>query len=197
LAAEAGELETESAAQESRIEKLRAQMNAAKTNKEYQTFLVEINTLKVQKGEIESEALERMTRVDELKTQLAEVEAQLTERRGMHKVAVEDRDKRAAEIKDRVEELQAQRKSLAAEAPPAVLRTYEELLAQRDEDAMAPVELQDKRRHEFTCGGCMMSLTVETVSGLLSHGRLTRCTSCGCILYLTEDVRDVMQPAKR
>lgn len=197
FAAEAGELETESAAVEAKIERLREQMNQAKTNREYQTFLVEINTLKLQKSEFETQALERMGRLDELKVQFDDVEKRLAERARVRDVAAEDRDKRAGEIQERLAELRAERERLIAEAPPGVLRTYEELLAQRDEEAMAPVEIQDRRRHEFTCGGCMMSLTIETVSGLLSHGRLTRCTSCGCILYLSDEAREVMQPAKR
>lgn len=197
LAAEAAELESESAGIESRIEKLREQMNNAKTNKEYQTFLVEINTLKLQKSEAETQALERMNKIDELKTKLADLDSRIGERQRVRQVAADDRDKRAGEIEGRVSELRSEREKLAAEAPAPAFRIYEELLAQRDEDAMAPVEIQDRKRHEFTCGGCMMSLTVETVSGLLGHGRLTRCTSCGCILYMSDEARDAMQPAKR
>ena len=186
-----------SAGLESRIGKLREQMNNAKTNKEYQTFLVEINTLKLQKSELETQALERMGKIDELKGRLAGLDSQIAERQRVHKVAAEERNQRADEIQHRVAELRAERTRLAGEAPGPALRIYEELLAQRDEEAMAPVEIQDRKRHEFTCGGCMMSLTVETVSALLGHGRLTRCTSCGCILYMSEEAREAMQPAKR
>lgn len=197
LAAETGDLENESAGLDTRIEKLREQMNNAKTNKEYQTFLVEINTLKVQKSELETQALEKMNKIDELKTKLADLETRIAERQGVRTVAAEDRNKRADEIQHRVAELRAEREKLAADAPAPALRIYEELLAQRDEEAMAPVEIQDKKRHEFTCGSCMMSLTVETVSALLGHGRLTRCTSCGCILYMGDEAREAMQPAAK
>jgi len=35
---------------------------------------------------------------------------------------------------------------------------------------------------------------METVSGLLSHGGLTRCPSCQVILYLEEDTAKQLQP---
>ena len=66
------------------------------------------------------------------------------------------------------------------------------LVEVREEEAMAPIEIADRKRHEYHCGSCMMSLPVETMSALLSHGELTRCVSCGCILYLEESTRETM-----
>ena len=60
---------------------------------------------------------------------------------------------------------------------------------------MAPIEEQDRKRHEMTCGSCMMSVPVETLSALLSGSRLIRCVSCGCILYMEKELAALMQPA--
>ena len=49
-----------------------------------------------------------------------------------------------------------------------------------DEDAMASIEVLDKRRHEISCTACMMTLPVETLNSLLT-GSLTNCPSCGCL----------------
>lgn len=57
----------------------------------------------------------------------------------------------AEEIKGRVEELKAQRASLAADVPRSACRA-ERLVETRGDDAMASVEVQDRKRHEFTCG---------------------------------------------
>ncbi len=120
----------------------------------------------------------------ELTAQLEELNKQREGKGKVRQVAADDRDKRAAEIKDRVAELQDERKKLAAEVPASAMAMYTELVRQRDEEAMAPLEEQDRRRHEYNCGSCMMAVPVETVSALLSHGSLTRCSSCGCILYI-------------
>jgi len=66
-----------------------------------------------------------------------------------------------------------------------------------DDEAMAPIEIQDRKRHEFTCGACMMSLPVETMSSLMASGEITRCVSCGCVLYLEESNREAMTAGKR
>lgn len=187
--------EGETARIDARIATLREQMNKAKTNKEYQAFLVEVNTLKIARDEAEGRALEQMTRADELKAKLAELEGKAAEREGVRAVASGDRDKRAAEISGRVAELRAERAALAPEIPADTMKLYEELQRVHGEDALAPVEVADRRRHEATCGSCMMSVPVETVSTLMSGSRVVRCVSCGRVLYIDKDTAAALQPA--
>lgn len=189
--------EGEIATIDSRIEKLREQMNAAKTNKEYKALLTEVNTLKAERGRFEEEALGLMTKVDELRKQLEELDVQRAEREKVRKVAADDRAKKAEEIRGRLEELKGQREHLAADVPAEAMRLYAELVRQRGEEAMAPIEEQDRRRHEYTCGACMMAVPVETVSALIRGGTLTRCVSCGCILYLDKELAAQMASSKR
>lgn len=196
LTATSSNAEGEAARIEGRIAELRERMNSAKTNKEYKALLTEVNTFKEQKSGVESEAIGQMETIERLRAQTAELEASKAERTKMRQVALADRDQRAEEIKDRLAELQARRDELVAGVPHAVLSTYTELVTLRAEEAMAPIEIADRKRHEFHCGSCMMSLPVESMSALLSHGELTRCVSCGCILYLEETTREKMS-AKR
>lgn len=173
---------------------IREQMNSAQTNKEYKAFLTEMNTFKAERDRLETAALEQMTKAEELRKQVAELTGQREQREQVQKVAAGEKTQRADEIKDRVEELKRQRQAAAAEVPPDTLAKLELLLRQRGDDAMAPIEIQDRKRHEYTCGSCMMSLPVESVSGLLSTGKLTFCVSCQCILYLDEESAKAMQP---
>ncbi|MFO0836497.1 MAG: hypothetical protein U0638_16135 [Phycisphaerales bacterium] len=194
LAAVAKQAEGEVARLDARMATLRDQMNGAQTNKEYKAFLTELNTFKGEKDKAEQSALEAMTKVDDLKKQAGEIETQRAERDKLRGVAVAERDARAAEIKDRLDELTKERVSLTADVPGDSLRMLERLVNTRGEDAMAPIEIQDRKRHEFTCGSCQMSLPLDTVSGLMSKGKLTTCVSCGCILYLGEEEAKSLQP---
>ncbi|MCC6659971.1 MAG: hypothetical protein IT437_03700 [Phycisphaerales bacterium] len=187
--------EGETARIDARMTHLREQMNQAKTNKEYQAFLVEVNTLKAGRDEAEQKALEQMTRVDELRVKLADLEAKIAEREGVRVVAAGEREKRAAEISGRVSELRAERGRLVPELPGDTLRLYEELQRVHGEDALAPVEIADRKRHEATCGSCMMSVPVETLSTLITGSRVVRCVSCGRILYIDRDTASALQPA--
>ncbi|MDX2117843.1 MAG: hypothetical protein SFY96_06660 [Planctomycetota bacterium] len=180
---------------DARMETIRGQMNSAQTNKEYKAFLTEVNTLKAERDRFETQALESMSRLDEIKKQLEGLVSQKVERERVKGVAAQERDTRAAEIKDRLAELKTERDALTKGIAADTLTVFERLVATKGDEAMAPVEVADRKRHEYNCGSCMMHLPVETVSGLLSGGRLTRCVSCSSILYLTEEDAKSLQPA--
>lgn len=174
---------------------LREQMNAAKNHREYQALLTEINTFKAERDRFEQTALEQMSKVDALKHELDQFVAQRDEREKMKAVASGERNTRAGEIKGRVEELKVQRASLAADVPREILVTLERLVETRGDEAMASVEVQDRKRHEFTCGACQMTIPADLINTLMVSGNLTMCRSCGCILYLNEEAEKMMQTA--
>jgi len=179
--------EGETASIDVRMAKLREQMNEAKTNKEYSAFLAELDSLKKKKKEIEDAELAQMGQVESLTNQAAEQAKARDERKAIIAKARAERDERAAEIKGRVDELTSQRTNFAADIPPEALRILDEMSMKKGDEAMSPVEVVDRRAHEWSCGSCMMTLTVETVNSL-SVGRLTRCPSCKVVLFSEEDL---------
>jgi len=185
-AAQAAERESEAKRFEARIAQLADQMNSSQSHKQYKAFLSEINGLKGEKSAVESTALEALTRADELRKQLEQLNTQREERSKVKGLASTEAQQRADEIRERLEALKAERAVLVGKVPAAAQAVYERLVAVRGEDAMAKIEEIDSKRHEYSCAACMMSLPVDLVSGLLGHGNLTKCASCGCILYVEE-----------
>jgi Zn-ribbon protein, possibly nucleic acid-binding len=181
---------------DAQIAELRERMNSAKSNKEYQALLNEINTHKTKRGGFEEQTLGQIETIEKLSAQLSEIDTQQAERSRVRDVAAQQRKERSDEIAGKLSELEATRAERAAGVPADVMDVYRQVIAERDDDALAPIEIHDRKRHEFHCGGCMMALPVESMSGLLSHGRLTRCPSCGVILYVEESARERMA-AKR
>jgi len=171
-------------------------MNNARTNKDYKAFLTEVNLLKTDKSKDEEEALAQMTKADELKVQIAELDTQHAEREKVQQVAETDCAARKAEIADRLEQMTRERAAAAAEVPAEVLTHYNRLFELRDEDAMAPVEITDRKRHEYNCGACMMSVPMETSISLLG-GKLTMCSNCQCILYLPAAAAEALTPTNK
>ena len=186
--------EGEMARLDARVETLREQMNSAKTNKEYKAFLTEMNTFKAEKSNAETAALEQMTKMDELKKQVAELDGQRAEREKVQKVAGQDRAKHADEIKDRLNQLKAERESVARDVPAEAMKIYVDLVRRLGDDAMAPVEELDRRRHEYSCGACQMAVPVETLNALIrgtaAGTNPVRCVSCGCLLYIEKEVAE-------
>jgi uncharacterized protein len=177
--------EGEAARIEARTTSLREQMNSAKTAKEYNAFLTELNTLKEQKSAADEKVLESMTKVEESEKKLAEVLIQHAERSKIASTAKTDRDAKSAEIKDRLAELTEQRQTLTTGIPARELRMLEDLIKARGDEAMSPVEVLDRRSHEGSCSACMMAIPVEAVSALMS-GKLMSCPSCRCILFIED-----------
>lgn len=190
-AAVAGD-EGEAALIDARVEKVREQMNACKTGKEYQAFQNELNALKAKKATSETHELEIMERLHNAEAQLAEIQSQRAEREKIVAQARGERDQQHTQIKDRVADLTEQRKTLAGQVSAAELRVFEELVRTRGDDAMAKVELLNKRDHEYTCGACMMTLPVETLNHIIK-GSFVRCANCQCILFNEEEL-DIHKP---
>jgi predicted nucleic acid-binding Zn-ribbon protein len=194
LTAQAANFEGETKRLDARMAVLKEQMDNAKTNKEYKAFLTELNTFKADRDRNEQSALEIMTRADDLKKQLASLEGKKGEREQLKTVAANDRTARHNEIADRLTELTAQRDTLASDLPGDALRDLQRLLETRGEDAMGIVEVVDVKRGEFHCSVCMMSLPIDKALGLVKGDKLTRCTSCQCILYLDEAGATALNP---
>jgi len=187
--------EGEIARLDARMNQIREQMNSAQTNKEYKAFLTELNTHKAERDLLETAALEKMTLCDTFRAQLEEIDAQRTQRKQVQGVAAGERKQRESEIREKLEALKLERKELAKDVPADAMTIFERLVISHGDDAMAVVEVEDRRRHEFFCAGCRMTVPVESVSSLMISGRLTRCVSCQCLLYLDETAREAMKPA--
>ncbi len=196
LQASANNAEGESKRIEAHINELREKMNNAQTNKEYKALLSEVNNLKEQRSSFDDEALGHMEKIEQIKAKLGTLESSRVEREKVRTVAESDRQGRADEIAAKLAELRARREEMAAAVPKDALTLYEELLAQRGEDAMAPLEIVDRKRHEFVCGSSMMSVPVE-VAAQLMQGRLTISPNDGCILYLTEQTEEILSETFR
>jgi len=180
---------------EDRIEKLRKQMTEVTNNKEYSALLVEVNTLKLEKGKLEDEALSHMTHAEQLQAELEQLQEKVNDQEKMVTTAAGEVDERKAEVGQELEKLIAQRDEAAKAIPDDILSTFERLADQHDGEAMAEVIEEDRRRHEYNCGGCYMTLPIEHVNALVMQpDKLTTCPSCQRILYLEEELKASMAP---
>lgn len=188
--------ENETKAIEERVAMLRERMNNAQTSKEHSALLVEINTLKADKSLIEDRAIGTLNTLDTLREQLAATETDRESIRKVRTVALADRDTREAEIKDRLEALEAERITVLADVPPSALSIYSDRLERNDiEDVMSAVIEVDRRNMEYTCEVSNTMLPIELVNRLLSRAELVQCPTSGAILYMPDDLRDSMQAA--
>jgi len=186
--AKAGELENESNAVELRIAKLREQMNSVTSNKEYSALLVEVNTLKLEKGKYEDEALGALNDAESLAQAVADKQAEVDGQDKLVSGAVKDVEEARADVGDELDRLVTQRDEAAEDVPDDVLATFQEQAENHDGEAMAHIIEENKRRMEYACGGCYMHLPPERVNSVMIGGNdITTCPCCGRILYLEPD----------
>jgi uncharacterized protein len=171
------------------IDDLREKMNNATSNKEYKAFLAEVNNLKEIRSTHDEQAIEFLEQIEALAGKLDEVNSNVDEREKVRGIAEQQRQERSDEIAEKLAELKSKREELIADVPKDAVSIYEELLENRGEDAMAPLEIVDKKRHEYVCGSSMMTVPVEIAASLI-QGKLTISPNDGCILYLTAEAEE-------
>ena len=193
--AAAANLSNDNQTLDERIEKLRKTMANVRSNKEYSALLVEVNTLKVQKDKLESQELEQMSRVEELEGRHAETDQKAQEQQRLVESAQQEVDEGQAEIADQLEALEKERDEAADPIEPDTLALYRKLADDYEGEALAEIEEQDRRRMEYTCGACFMSLPIQVVNATLtSKDKPVTCSSCNRILYATNELKEALVP---
>jgi predicted nucleic acid-binding Zn-ribbon protein len=191
--AHAGNLETEAAAVDERTEKLREELNAASNTRQYHAVLNEVNSLKDKRKEFDEQTLAEMAAVEKIEEELTVLETQTAERKKVLDSAEEELESRRAEIKDSLAEMEAERDEKSAAIPSDTQRLFDDLADDFDGDAMASIELIDKRRREYACNTCNVHLPFDIVNRVTGRpDEVVQCQGCLRILYASEDCREAL-----
>ena len=186
--AHAHNLDVDLKTRDAHIEKLRAQQQGAKNNKEYQAFLVEISTSKVDRNKVEEDALKVLTEVEQLQAEVAAFNTQLeAEKAKLASLQAEITDQTAA-LQAEIDAIRPRRETAAQAVPPKARETFDRLADRFDGEAMSPLIKPDRRREEYSCSACMMDLVRDVYNRLHTRDELIFCPSCRRILYIPEDL---------
>ncbi|HUT31534.1 MAG TPA: C4-type zinc ribbon domain-containing protein [Sedimentisphaerales bacterium] len=178
-------LELELKTKDETIAKLRASLNAAKTNKEYAVLLTQLNTTKADNSKIENQILELMKDIEADEAECRELERQKDEQRDKLEQIRKDSEQVAeryeAEIRDIQDEWNVASETVKSES----LQVFKRVAETYDGEALAVIEPHEGRTETYTCGGCFMGITAETVNLLLMKDDIIRCPNCTRILVLS------------
>jgi predicted nucleic acid-binding Zn-ribbon protein len=184
----AGQLELDLKSRDAHIDKLRTQQQNAKNNKEYQTFLIEINTEKVDKNKVEDELLKMMQQVESAQKEQAELTAALgAERSKLATMKVQITDK-IASLQGDIDSLLPEREAAAAAVPSKAREVFERLSERFDGEALSAIAKPDRRREEYVCTACNMDLVTDVYNKLHARDEMVFCPSCRRILYIPDDL---------
>src|SRR5438034_10897883 len=170
------------------IEKLRTQQQQAKTNKEYQAFLVEINTGKVDRNKVEEEAIKLLEGIEKLQAELKELGTQIEGEKAKLATMQTEITERTASLRAEIEGIKPQREAAATAVPAKAREAFERLADRFDGEAMSPITKPDRRVEEYTCSACMMGLVRDVYNRLHTRDELVFCPSCRRILYIPDEL---------
>lgn len=166
---------------EGRINDLQGKLNACNSNREYQALKDQIAADKTANSVLSDEILEGLEKLDELQAQTATGNDNLAKA----KEELERVKKRVGEQQSGLETEMARVLEELAQAetvlPEDFKREYQRMTKARGDQAMAQVEGE-------CCGGCFQVLTPQTMNELYMAKPIF-CKSCGCLLYLPEELQ--------
>ena len=185
---QAAALDLDLKSRDAHIEKLRAQQQTAHNNKEYQAFLVEINTAKVDRNKVEDEAMKILEAVERGQNEAGALQTQLQAEQQKLDTLVAESGDRVRTLQAEVDALRPERDQAQQAVPPKARAAFERLAEHHEGEAMAALAKPDRRREEYVCTACMMSLVADVYNKLHSRDELVFCPSCRRILYIPEDL---------
>jgi predicted nucleic acid-binding Zn-ribbon protein len=180
-------LELELKDRDAHIAKYRAALNLAKTNKEYAALLTELNTSKADNVKIETQALELLRNIETDEADCGGMKQQIEEQKGKLEEIRAATEEKTVVFETEIKTVQAEWDEAAKDVPADTLEIFKRTADTYDGEAIAVAELQNDRSEVYSCGGCFMTITSESVNQLMTKDDIYRCGSCSRILVLKAD----------
>ena len=178
-------LELELATRDKIIARLRASLNAAKTNKEYAAILTQLNTTKADNSKIETQILDLLKDIETDEAESEKIRNQIDEQKQMLEQTRKETELLAVKYEAQIEEIQAQWDKAAKVIPAEPLELFKRVAETYDGEALAVVEQQqDGKTVAYSCGGCFMGIIADSVNLLMTKDDIIRCPNCTRILIL-------------
>jgi uncharacterized protein len=177
-------LELELKSRDVEVSKLRASLNNSKSNKEYAAILTQLNTTRADNSKIEAQILELMKAIESDDEECKKIRAQIEEQKQLLEEIRKKSETSAVEYEAEIAKVQTEWDAVAKSIPRERLSVFSRVADTYDGEAVVKVEQQDDRSEAYSCGGCFMGITAESVNLLMTRDEIIRCPNCTRILVL-------------
>jgi hypothetical protein len=177
-------LELELKTRDQEIARFRASLNTAKTNKEYATLLTQLNTTKADNSKIETQVLELMKAVETEEAECSAIQAKIDELKQQLDRIRRESEAAAVKLQAEADQILAEWNEVAKSIPADVLDVFKRVAENYDGQAVVEISERDTKPTGYSCGGCYMGITTESVNLLLTRDEVIRCPNCTRILVL-------------
>ena len=133
-------LELEIRSRDDSMAKLRASLNAAKTNKEYAAVLTQLNTTKADSSKIENQVLDFLKDIETDEAECEEIKSQIEEQKQRLEQVRKDSEAIAIKSEDDITQIQSEWDREATEIPAEQLELFKRVAETYDGEALSMVE---------------------------------------------------------
>jgi predicted nucleic acid-binding Zn-ribbon protein len=179
-------LELELRSRDEEVVKLRSSLNNSKSNKEYAAILTQLNTTRADNSKIEAQVLELMKAIEADEEECKKIRTQIDEQKQSLEEIRKKSEISAVEYEAEIAKIQTEWNGVAKGIPKERLSVFNRVADTYDGEAVVKVEQQDDRSGTYSCGGCFMGITAESVNLLMTRDEIIRCPNCTRILVLGE-----------
>ena len=168
--------ESDAQVYQSRIGKSNEKLRSVKTNKEYQSSLMEIDELKELQSQIEDKMLECLEEIDEAEAQIATKQEEFNRLSSETKSEQEKIRGESEEHRQRLARLGNEREEIVAGIEPVLLQTYNTVKKNVGGVAIAIVK-------DAICQGCNVNIPPQMFNELQRFDKQFNCPHCQRIIY--------------
>jgi predicted nucleic acid-binding Zn-ribbon protein len=176
---ENSQLELEVKSFDDKVTKLEVQLNAAKTNKEFQTLKDEIGGIRADQSRMEDKVLEGLNQVDALRAKRERIAADVEKARKVLAEVAGEAEQRTSEVKKEMEIVEAERAEKAETLDKGLVSQYERILESKSGSAVVAIR-------GGVCQGCFVNVTQQCINLALQESEIVRCNNCKRIVYLDD-----------
>jgi len=161
---------------ESGLAKLKNQLLAIKTNREYQALLHEIEEAKTEISRLEEEVLSLIEGGESAREEIKEAKAKLQESEKRIDGQKRDKEHDLEILLHQRQDLEAKRKAVQQQISEELIKKYNKLREYRNGLAVVQVI-------EGSCQGCFMSLMPQLFQEIKQNADIYYCPNCHRIVY--------------
>jgi predicted nucleic acid-binding Zn-ribbon protein len=161
---------------EQKIVDLRVKLNAANSNREYQTLLEQIAAAEMAGSVLSDEIIEGLEKIDQLASATKEAEHALAAGRQELDKARRAVEESALTVRENITRLERELAEAEKALPADLKGDYQRVVRSKGADSLAVAE-------DGVCTGCGQQITLN-MQNELRLSRLVFCKACGRLLYL-------------
>ncbi len=161
------------------IKKLEGRLNAVRNNAEYQATLLQIGSVRQERGKTEEAGLALLEGIEAMRAELGAKKSELDEAQGVFDAFVTEGEVFLAKRRIDLEKVSIGRDALTHGVPPDLMARYSKMFGARDSLSVCAVDGR-------TCQGCYTAIPPNLLVKLQASSAVVTCNSCQRILYLAE-----------